>query len=231
MSYFWMEVFFNFMVFSIGGWIVQGLYVGIGNHQLFKNTGFMYGPWVPIYGFGALLVKYVIEPFGSGFLYVFAASFLLCSVLEYFTSWAMEKLFHRLWWDYSKRPFNIHGRVCLLNSTLYGIGGVVIGWIDPWVLDVMKSMSLMSVGIAEVLFAMLFVSDLALTVFHMVQVRSAVHVLHQTHLTLGMHNHASLKAAALVQADRHKKVFPAAQWSAPYRQSVEHMLKKANRTA
>ena len=50
----------------------------------------------------------------------------MCSLLEYITSYVMEKIFHNRWWDYSERKYNLNGRVCLQNSVLFGLGSVAI---------------------------------------------------------------------------------------------------------
>ena len=85
------------------------------------NRGFFYGPYIPIYGFGSLIALYPLLPFQNNPLIIFFLGSFLCSVMEYITSWVMEKLFHMRWWDYSYRKYNINGRVCLLNSTLFGL--------------------------------------------------------------------------------------------------------------
>ena len=57
---------------------------------------------------------------------------IICSILEYFTSYMMEKLFHARWWDYSHRKFNLNGRICLENSLLFGaLGFLLIKYINP----------------------------------------------------------------------------------------------------
>ena len=88
------------MIYSIIGWVYESTICSIGHRKLI-NRGFLNGPYCPIYGTGAVLV-----------LLFFAGALVTCS-LEYLTSWLMEKLFHARWWDYSKRKFNIGGRVCL----------------------------------------------------------------------------------------------------------------------
>ena len=95
-------------------------------HQELVNRGFLYGPYCPIYGFGAIIVLLILKPFSNNMLIVFLLSMILTSILEYITSFLMEKMFDSKWWDYSKMPFNINGRVCLLNSVLFGLLGIII---------------------------------------------------------------------------------------------------------
>jgi len=129
------EVFVMFVVYSVIGWIWESTYCSIKDGE-WENRGFLYGPVVPIYGFGAsatdLLFRLIPQtgalslstgtPVGQVFLICFFGSI----ILEYSTSWILEKLFHAVWWDYSNVPFNINGRVCLPASTGFGIAGVII---------------------------------------------------------------------------------------------------------
>lgn len=114
-----------FFVYSFLGWVCECLYCGIPQRR-FINRGFLAGPYCPIYGWGALLVLYVLSPFRDHLLLLFAAGMILTSALEYITSFVMEKLFHSKWWDYSEQPFNLHGRICLKNTLLFGVMGVFV---------------------------------------------------------------------------------------------------------
>jgi len=87
----------------------------------FINRGFLTGPVCPVYGFGALLVIWVLRPFAGSAVFVFLLGMVVTSALEYITSVVLERLFHMKWWDYSHYKFNIQGRVCLLNSILFGL--------------------------------------------------------------------------------------------------------------
>ena len=81
----------------------------------------MVGPYCPIYGFGVLSVLYFVEPFENNLLVLYIGSAVLVTILEYVTSYGLEKLFHASWWDYHDVPFNLNGRVALPVSLL-GIG-------------------------------------------------------------------------------------------------------------
>ena len=81
---------------------------------------------MPIYGVGALLVLYLFQGFANNILLLFLASMVATSIVEYITSFLLEKLFHLTLWDYSNRPFNINGRVCLRKSLLFGLMAVIL---------------------------------------------------------------------------------------------------------
>ena len=123
-----------FFTFAVAGWCMEVILKYFEFHR-FINRGFLTGPWLPIYGFGAVLITVGVgglKPLGSGPLATFAISFVLCGVLEYMTSYVLEKRFHARWWDYSQKPMNLHGRVWIGNLILFGLGGVLIWHVcDP----------------------------------------------------------------------------------------------------
>ncbi len=119
-----------FIIYSIMGWIFETFYCTVTSGK-WRNRGFLYGPVCPIYGVGALLLSLLSRIAGTySFVYepwqVFLVSAAGASVLEYYTSLILEKLFHAMWWDYSKLPFNIQGRTSLFTSLGFGVAGLVI---------------------------------------------------------------------------------------------------------
>lgn len=115
-----MDWFFYYIIYAFLGYICEVVYVSVLRRKL-TNRGYLYGPICPIYGYGAILVIACLKPLYDANLWylVLILGFLLTTALEYLTSVALEYLFHMRWWDYSSRKFNIKGRVCLLNSTLF----------------------------------------------------------------------------------------------------------------
>ena len=127
--------FLIFIMFSMVGWISEVLYVGIFHEHKFVNRGFLYGPLCPVYGFGGVVILLLPSSLYETWIPLFFASMILCTIVEYFVSWFMEKMFHTRWWDYSRYKFNINGRVCLLNSVLFGFMGLgVIRFVYPQML-------------------------------------------------------------------------------------------------
>lgn len=119
------EAIIYFFIYAMLGWVCEVLYCLAIDKKL-TNRGFLNGPYCPIYGFGALIILKLLTPLQSSPAILFFASIISCSVLEYITSVVMEKFFHMRWWDYSHYKFNINGRVCLLNSVLFGVLGLVM---------------------------------------------------------------------------------------------------------
>ena len=108
----------TFFIFSFGGWLFEGAISLIRDHEL-VNRGFFNGPYCPIYGEGAMLFI-LLTHWTDRPLELFFFGGLFACVLEYFTSWAMEKIYKARWWDYSNWPFNINGRVCLYGFLTFG---------------------------------------------------------------------------------------------------------------
>ncbi len=120
------KVFLWFILYSFFGWVYESTLCSITSRSL-VNRGFLNGPLCPVYGFGALTVILAFwrEPDISPWNLFFSSMVLTCT-LEYITSWAMEKLFHARWWDYSEYRYNINGRVCLLGALAFGSFSVVL---------------------------------------------------------------------------------------------------------
>ena len=127
--------FLFFFAFSVVGWIAECISCTINTHKFTYDRGFLLGPYCPIYGIGALYMYFFLDQFSDNPVSVFVMALLGTSVLEYLTSYAMEKIFKARWWDYSDRRFNIKGRICLRNALIFGIVGVVFTYsIKPFYL-------------------------------------------------------------------------------------------------
>lgn len=95
-------------------------------YKKFINRGFLIGPYCPIYGWGALAITILLKRYMEDPLVLFVMSTIICSIIEYLTSYFMEKKYHARWWDYSNKKFNINGRICLETLIPFGILGVAI---------------------------------------------------------------------------------------------------------
>ena len=114
-----------FIIYSLVGWLLEVLLKYVDDKK-FVNRGFLLGPICPIYGYGVLLIILLIGCNDNDLLSIFLKSIFICSILEYFTSFIMEKLFKARWWDYSQRRFNINGRICLETMLPFGMGATII---------------------------------------------------------------------------------------------------------
>lgn len=110
---------FFFYFYSFFGWCFESTYVSVKSRHL-TNRGFMRGPFLPLYGSGAIMMLVVSMPFQDSLLLVYVAGFIGATVLEYITGVIMEKLFKVRYWDYSGKPFNFQGQICLGSSIAWG---------------------------------------------------------------------------------------------------------------
>lgn len=153
-------VFLMFIIFSFAGWCSEVIYVGIISEHKFVNRGFLYGPLCPIYGMGGLVILLLPPILYSTWIPLFIASAVLCSAVEYFGSWLLEKMFHTLWWDYSHYKINLNGRICLLNSVLFGImGTVAIHFVIPFVMLFINWMGPVVCKILTAALGSIFIAD------------------------------------------------------------------------
>ena len=127
------NLFLLYIAYSTLGWCGEMLYCSIPKGHLCEKRGFLNGFLCPIYSHGALLVLYCLHGGFRNPVLTFIFGAIVTSILEYFTSWIMEKLFHMRWWDYSHYKFQINGRVCLLNSACFGLASVLLCHVvQPW---------------------------------------------------------------------------------------------------
>ena len=120
-----LEIFYLFVFYSFFGWLSETIIVSI-QQKHFANTGFLDGPFSPIYGFGALAIIFLVFPFKNNLLLFFVMSIIISSVLEYLTSYFFEKIFKVSWWNYCQEYLNLNGRICLETSLYWGILSVVL---------------------------------------------------------------------------------------------------------
>lgn len=122
------KIFLIFIIYSTMGWIMETITCYITTRK-FTNRGFLIGPYCPIYGFGVLLICFLLQKYKNDPLILFIMSIIICSFLEYITSFLMEVIFKNRWWDYSNKKFNINGRICLETMIPFGIIGTFVFYI------------------------------------------------------------------------------------------------------
>ena len=108
-----------FLIYSILGWVVESIYMSICNRRL-TNRGFVKGPICPIYGVGALTVYFLPRPVGDNLYLLYFLGCVIPTLLEYVTARLMLSIFGEVWWDYSEKPFNYKGILCLESTLAWG---------------------------------------------------------------------------------------------------------------
>lgn len=157
-----------FFVFSAIGWTIECIYCSIGNRKLI-NRGFLYGPVCPIYGTGALVFEILItplsDPIQKRWWLVVLVGMVLADIVEYLTSYIMEKLFNARWWDYSENFLNLHGRICFKHTCYWGLFSFIFVYlISPAYKSVIGLVPQDIRNIAICVILVIFFIDLAFTV-------------------------------------------------------------------
>lgn len=121
-----------FFLLSFTGWLWEVIIYLIKDSE-FVNRGILFGPWLPIYGCGGIMLTVLLKKWEYKPVQVFFLSMIGCSVLEYLTSFCLERVWGIRWWDYSSDFLNISGRICLWSSLMFGLGGwILICYGVPW---------------------------------------------------------------------------------------------------
>lgn len=155
--------FILFIIYSFLGWLVEVINCSIVEKKL-VNRGFLISPICPIYGCGALLITLVLSNYKDDWFVVFCMAVILCGLLEYFTSWLMEKIFHARWWDYSKNKFNINGRICLETMIPFGILGLVIIYIlNPFFYNILNLIQTNIASIISIILLIILIIDMVVS--------------------------------------------------------------------
>lgn len=156
-------LFLWFLLYAFIGWVYESVLVSVSERR-WVNRGFLNGPLCPIYGCGAVLAIVLLHDFTNP-IEIFLISSFGASILEYITSWGMEKLFHARWWDYSHYRFNIQGRICLLGAIVFGFGGVlIIDVVQPQVERLTAMIPLLAVHMICAVAAIVVIIDTIVTV-------------------------------------------------------------------
>lgn len=161
--------FIQFLFYSFLGWAYECCFVSI-QFGKWSNRGFLYGPLCPIYGSGVIAVLLCVNAdIGFSRYSPLWQIFLVCAagsaVLEFVTSYVMEKLFHARWWDYSDKPLNIQGRICFPYTCCFGLAGVaIVLWLLPWSTDFVRTFPPLLAEAMAMVFMGIMGADLALSV-------------------------------------------------------------------
>ncbi|MCJ7691636.1 MAG: hypothetical protein MUO60_20320 [Clostridiaceae bacterium] len=177
-------LFNYFIIYSFMGWCLETIYATI-NKKEFVNRGFLQGPFCPIYGFGCLSIIVFLKSIETNYIFLFLGSVLLTSVIEYITGYFLETAFNSTWWDYSDKPFNLHGRICLSFSIIWGFISIfILKVIHPYIVYIVNLIPISS-GIMIFYITLLYFSiDFIITVITIFRLKSLLTQLNTVYLEL-----------------------------------------------
>ena len=158
-----------FIVYAFLGWVLEVVYAAVKSGK-FVNRGFLLGPVCPIYGFGAVGVIVALAPVKDNKLVLFVCSVLLASGIELIGGWLLDKIFSQRWWDYSHRPFNIGGYVCLMFSLMWGVCCIfLVDYIHPVVVKMLTVLPRLLVFVMLAFAYAMLLADTIFTVMHILK--------------------------------------------------------------
>lgn len=165
-------LFLFFLTYSIIGYIIEVSDIIVTEKRLELNRGFLIGPIIPIYGIGSMIMECILGKYRDDYLILFLISMFICSFLEYFTSFILEKMFKMRWWDYSHIKYNINGRICVLNAVLFGIGGIIfIKYINPFLLNLLQHIPKNICIILSIILFILFLIDFIISLIVVIRLK------------------------------------------------------------
>ena len=165
------EIILLFFIYSFLGWCVEVAFVATTLGKVL-NRGFLNGPVCPIYGCGMLLVLIVLHPVSDNIFLLFLGGMVICSAIELFGGWILDKLFHMRWWDYSYRPFNVGGYICLSFSIMWGLAVVfAVKLVHTPIMAVLQRIPDTLQFVFIILFGIILIIDMVVTLKHLIGIR------------------------------------------------------------
>lgn len=153
-----------FYIYCFLGWVFESCYVSIRQHR-WVNRGFLRGPFLPIYGSGAVMMLVVSEPFRDSLVLTYFAGVVGATLLEYVTGAALEAIFKVRYWDYSNQKFNINGHICLSSSIAWGFFTIGMNeFLHPAILAVFAPVPVLAQGILTCAVSIYFTVDTVVSV-------------------------------------------------------------------
>lgn len=168
----------SFFVYSFLGWLWESTICSLHNEGHLINRGFLLGPLCPIYGIGAVCCYLALWHIENPAM-VFLVSAILCCALEYLVSYTMEKMFHARWWDYTKYPFQLNGRICLYGALAFGSGCFFVKFfVQPALIQVFLRIDRRILVLLSGGFTILFLVDVVLTIADWKQLNKHLATIH-----------------------------------------------------
>ncbi len=161
-----------FFIYSVIGWVYECIFCIVKTGK-WENRGFMYGPMCPIYGTGGVAISIIAKLLPAlpadklliDVIRIFVISLFGSMILEYSSSWILEKIFHAVWWDYSDMPFNLHGRISLFSTLGFAVAGPVVTFlVIPPIESVVAMIPPLIIELLSLVFVVFGTVDLTLTI-------------------------------------------------------------------
>lgn len=179
-----LELLKYFIIYSMLGWFMESVFRSICERKLI-NTGFLKGPFCPIYGIGAIIMIVFLKQFQNNIFLLFLMSFIVLTIWEYIVGVFLEKAFNTRYWDYSNHKVNFQGRICLTNSIYWGILGVVfICYIHPFISEKLLLVPKYIVNILAITIMTILIVDMVISILKLKNLSGALQKIEQLNLQI-----------------------------------------------
>lgn len=159
--------FLYFIVYSFLGWCMETVLCSVVERRP-VSRGFLYGPICPIYGIGVLMMVCWFQPFMDRPVLFYLVATVCMSAWEYFVGWFLETTTHIKYWDYSDKPFNLQGRICLQICLAWGLlSFLVLYFIQPRVAALVAQVPSLLRYVLCGFFLGMLTSDAAATIYQL----------------------------------------------------------------
>lgn len=208
-----------FFLYAFFGWIWE-VCLELVKKRRFVNRGFLMGPILPIYGFGAVSILLFTVPVRENMALTFLSGMIGATVLEYLTGWLLERLFRLRYWDYSNLPLNLNGYICLLASLCWGAFSVLlVRVVQPPVTDLIRRLPKTAEATLAAVLVAIGAVDLVLSVIEAISIRQLLEKLEDSRERVARVQRLLEASAVFVAEDfwkRHEpqRVLFARGWSA-----------------
>lgn len=173
------KILLYFAIYSFLGWCVESIYKSILDRKL-VNSGFLYGPFCPIYAFGAIIMALILTKLPNNVFIIFISSTILLTVWEYIVGVLLEKIFKTKYWDYSHLKFNINGRVCLKNSIYWGLLGVAFTFvIHPFIKQYVDMIPEKTLTYVNIVVYTVLITDVVISVTRILFIDKKIQQIHE----------------------------------------------------
>ena len=174
MEYNYYNLFLLFFIYSFLGYIVESISVSLIEKKIVWNRGFLVGPYIPIFGTGAMTMILTLQKYKDDTIALFIMSMVVCLTIEYLCSLIAEKIFKLRWWNYSDKLFNINGRICLQNGILFGLGGVlIVKYVNTWIENLILLLPNSLMITLSIIFSIIFIADTIISTHTVIKFNSS----------------------------------------------------------
>lgn len=216
------ELITYFIIYSFLGWVMESVVRSICEKKII-NTGFLKGPFCPIYGIGATIMFLFLEGFQSKPILLFFIAIILLTAWEYIVGVLLEKLFHTKYWDYSNHKFNFQGRICLTNSIYWGVLGVLfVKYIHPFVQEVISKMNTSLLNYVVIILFIIFLVDTITSIINVKNIKTTLEKIENINKEIK----EKIKEIRKIKKEKDEKVTTTEN----IQQMVEVLKKKRNKT-